>query len=131
MYFVNIYKLIALTVLDSRFALKYPTLTTDVILSTDEDRVFDSAYNFSLGYGKPVEILTFNDIHLLVNWVLPWEECPNFDPNSGMKVSRSVVHVSDLTLSTQIDRLRVGEQVRPSYHRAFEQPPAWRWSVQR
>jgi len=76
----------------------YPTLTTDVILSTDMDRVVDSAYTFSLGYGKPVEIITFDDIHLPVNWVLPWEECPNFDPESGMKVSPGLVHVSDLTL---------------------------------
>lgn len=91
-----------------QFASMYPTLTTDVILSTDMDRVVDSAYTFSLGYGKPVEIITFDDIHLPVNWVLPWEECPNFDPESGMKIVNEWVNKYIPPITKRLNNLLPG-----------------------
>ncbi|KAL4067169.1 histidine phosphatase superfamily [Scleroderma yunnanense] len=68
-----------------QFALQYPTFYTKVLLSSNVTRVVDSAYYFGLGYGKPTEIETVDQRKLPVNWILPWESCPKYDPAQAFK----------------------------------------------
>lgn len=76
--FFNVLKSVSFTALHSSFALHYPAFSTDVLLSSTVQRVIDSAHYFGLGYGKPTEIVTVDQLHVPVNWILPWESCPKF-----------------------------------------------------
>ncbi|KAL4067171.1 histidine phosphatase superfamily [Scleroderma yunnanense] len=64
-----------------QFSLEYPTFSTDVFLSSTVQRVIDSAQYFRLGLGQDAKIVTVDELGLPVNWILPWESCPNFKPD--------------------------------------------------
>ncbi|KAG0707683.1 phosphoglycerate mutase-like protein [Suillus ampliporus] len=74
------------------FALKYPHLTTDVILSSDSDRVVESARWFALGFfglDPDVRIVTVSDTDDPVSWITPapGPACPKFDFSFGRQVT--------------------------------------------
>ena len=60
-----------------RFALRYPTLSTDLISSTTVPRVIDSSHFFAQGFfgldAKDVEFLAVSDDP--VSWLTPWKSC--------------------------------------------------------
>lgn len=62
-----------------RFALRYPTFSTDEVVSTTVPRVIDSAYFFSQGFfGREAEDITYlttADFEDPVSWLVPWESC--------------------------------------------------------
>ncbi|KIK42032.1 hypothetical protein CY34DRAFT_166320 [Suillus luteus UH-Slu-Lm8-n1] len=74
------------------FALKYPHLTTDVILSSDSGRVVESARWFALGvFGldPDVRIVTVNDKDDPVSWITPapGPACPKFNYSFGRQAT--------------------------------------------
>ncbi|KAG2157184.1 phosphoglycerate mutase-like protein [Suillus clintonianus] len=74
------------------FALKYPHLTTDVILSSDSGRVVESARWFALGlFGldPDVRIVTVSDTDDPVSWITPapGPACPKFDYSFGRQAT--------------------------------------------
>ncbi|KAF8844472.1 phosphoglycerate mutase-like protein [Paxillus ammoniavirescens] len=87
------------------FALKYPHLTTDTILSSDSERVVESAHWFAGGYfGRDVEHVKFlnvTDLDVPVSWItpVPGPACPNFSFAYGRNVSEaySKVYIPSIT----------------------------------
>ncbi|KAG1756698.1 phosphoglycerate mutase-like protein [Suillus paluster] len=74
------------------FALKYPHLTTDVVLSSDSDRVVESAHWFALGFfglDPDVRIITVGDTDDPVSWITPapGPACPKFDYSFGRQAT--------------------------------------------
>ncbi|KAG1891092.1 phosphoglycerate mutase-like protein [Suillus subluteus] len=74
------------------FALNYPHLTTDVILSSDSGRVVESARWFALGFfglNPNVRIVTVNNKDDPVSWITPapGPACPNFDYGFGRQAT--------------------------------------------
>ena len=63
-----------------RFALRYPTFSTDDVVSTTVQRVIDSARFFSQGlFGRgadDIDYWTTDDFEDPVSWLVPWESCP-------------------------------------------------------
>ncbi|KAI9566387.1 phosphoglycerate mutase-like protein [Boletus coccyginus] len=61
------------------FALRYPTFSTDEVVSTTVPRVIDSAHFFSQGFfGREAEDITYlttADFEDPVSWLVPWESC--------------------------------------------------------
>lgn len=80
----------------SRLALRYPTLSTDVVLSTPVQRVMDSSYFFAQGFfGLEAENVTFHTVTDLddpVSWITPWKSCPRFPGRPSHQVNL-VAHV--------------------------------------
>jgi acid phosphatase len=74
-----------------RFALRYPTFSTDEVVSTTVQRVIDSARFFSQGFfGREAEdthFLTTDDFKDPVSWLVPWESCPNLSPAGAQQVN--------------------------------------------
>ncbi|KAH0837768.1 phosphoglycerate mutase-like protein [Lanmaoa asiatica] len=64
----------------AEFALRYPTFSTDVVVSTTVQRVIDSAYFFAQGFfgleAEDVTFLTTDDFDDPISWLDPWESCP-------------------------------------------------------
>ncbi|KAF8136585.1 phosphoglycerate mutase-like protein [Boletus edulis] len=64
------------------FALRYPNLSTDVVVSSPIQRVMDSSYFFAQGFfGLKTENITFRTVTDLddpVSWITPWKSCPKF-----------------------------------------------------
>ena len=60
-----------------RFALRYPTLSTDLVSSTTVPRVIDSSHFFAQGFfgldAKDIEFLAVSDDP--VSWLTPWISC--------------------------------------------------------
>jgi acid phosphatase len=82
----------AIVVTNTRFALKYPHLTTSEILSSDSDRVVESARWFALGFfglDADVRISTVSDTDVPVSWITPapGPACPNFDYSYGRQAT--------------------------------------------
>ncbi|KAJ8594145.1 phosphoglycerate mutase-like protein [Rhizopogon salebrosus TDB-379] len=74
------------------FVLKYPHLTTGEILSSDSDRVVESARWFALGFfglDADVRISTVSDTDVPVSWITPapGPACPNFDYSYGRQAT--------------------------------------------
>ncbi|KAF9222916.1 phosphoglycerate mutase-like protein [Gyrodon lividus] len=77
------------------FALKYPNLSTNTILSSWWERVIESAHFFALGDFGPdsqdVQFKTVDDLAVDVNWILPWDACPNY--GSGAAVALQAAYM--------------------------------------
>ncbi|KAF8546057.1 phosphoglycerate mutase-like protein [Imleria badia] len=62
------------------FALRYPTFSTNEVVSTTVPRVIDSAHFFSQGFfGRGAENITYlttDDFTDPVSWLDPWVSCP-------------------------------------------------------
>ncbi|KAG1875199.1 phosphoglycerate mutase-like protein [Suillus tomentosus] len=76
------------------FALKYPHLTTDTILSSDSSRVVESARWFALGFfglDPDVRIVTVNNKDDPVSWITPapGPACPKFNYSFGQQATRT------------------------------------------
>jgi|SRR6267154_3220925 len=72
--------------------MRYPYLTTDTILSSDSERVIESARWFALGFfglDADVRILTVNNKDDLVSWITPapGPACPKFDYSFGAEAT--------------------------------------------
>ncbi|KAG6336402.1 hypothetical protein ID866_2675 [Astraeus odoratus] len=69
------------------FALQYPTLSTDVVLSSSTQRVVDSSHYFGHGFfggnADKVKFLTVDDLDVPVNWITPWKSCPKQSEKEG------------------------------------------------
>ncbi|KAN0077086.1 Histidine phosphatase superfamily [Tylopilus felleus] len=64
------------------FALRYPKISTDVVISSPVPRVVDSSCFFAKGFfGLKTENVTFRTVTDLddpVSWITPWKSCPKF-----------------------------------------------------
>lgn len=74
------------------FALNYPHLTTNVILSSDSGRVVESARWFALGFfglDPDVRIVTVNNTDDPVSWITPapGPACPKFNYSFGRQAT--------------------------------------------
>ncbi|KAF8435759.1 phosphoglycerate mutase-like protein [Boletus edulis BED1] len=62
------------------FSFRYPTFSTKEVVSTNVQRVIDSAHFFSQGFfGRGAENVTFlttDNFTDPVSWLVPWESCP-------------------------------------------------------
>ena len=69
-----------MTVYTGRFSLRYPTFSTDDVISTTVPRVIDSAHFFTQGlFGREAENITFlttDNFSDPVSWLTPWSACP-------------------------------------------------------
>lgn len=69
------------------FALQYPTLSTDVVLSSPVQRVVDSSRYFGHGFFggdvDTVEFVTVDELDVPVNWVTPWKSCLKYSEAKG------------------------------------------------
>lgn len=65
---------------NSRFALRYPTFSTDAVASTTVQRVKDSAHFFAQGFfglgAENITHMTTDNFDDPVSWIKPWETCP-------------------------------------------------------
>ena len=72
----------SLTCIVTRFALRYPKISTDVVISSPVPRVVDSSCFFAKGFfGLKTENVTFRTVTDLddpVSWITPWKSCPKF-----------------------------------------------------
>jgi acid phosphatase len=77
-----------------RFGLKYPSFTTETLLSSDVTRVIDSMYFFAVGrFGREVvdkKLLIFNDTRDGVSWITPWASCPGLSWSYASEASNQV-----------------------------------------
>ncbi|KAI6045755.1 phosphoglycerate mutase-like protein [Pisolithus marmoratus] len=69
------------------FALQYPTLSTNVVLSSTVQRVVDSAHYFGYGFFggdiDKVDFVTVDELDVPVNWITPWNSCPKYSEDEG------------------------------------------------
>lgn len=76
-----------------RFALRYPTFSTDEVVSTTVPRVVDSAHFFSQGFfgreAKAVTFLTPSNFTDPVSWLEPWQSCPKLSSVAPYQVTSS------------------------------------------
>ena len=74
----------------TRFALRYPNFSTDVVVSSPIQRVMDSSYFFAQGFfGLKTENVTFRTVTDLddpVSWIIPWRSCPRFSLHGSHQV---------------------------------------------
>ena len=74
-----------------RFALRYPTFSTDEVVSTTVQRVIDSAHFFSQGFigreAEDIDFLTTGDFDDPVSWLAPWKSCPNLSYDEAYQVN--------------------------------------------
>lgn len=74
-----------------RFAFRYPTFSTDEVVSTTVPRVIDSAHFFSQGFfGREAENITFlttKDFTDPVSWLDTWKSCPGIPYIPTMEVN--------------------------------------------
>jgi acid phosphatase len=65
-----------------RFALRYPTFSTDTVISSPVQRVVDSSLFFADGFfglaSDNITFLTVNDLDDPVSWIRPWKSCPSY-----------------------------------------------------
>ena len=73
-----------------RFALRYPTFSTDEVVSTTVPRVIDSAHFFSQGFfGREEEdiiFLTTDNFTDPVPWLVPWKSCRGLSYTPAIQV---------------------------------------------
>ncbi|KAF9227673.1 phosphoglycerate mutase-like protein [Gyrodon lividus] len=64
------------------FALRYPTFSADVVMSSPVQRVVDSSLFFAGGFfglaAENITFLTVNDLGDPVSWITPWKFCPKY-----------------------------------------------------
>ena len=74
-----------------RFTLRYPTFSTDEVVSTTVQRVIDSAHFFSQGFigreAEDIDFLTTGDSDDPVSWLAPWKSCPNLSYDEAYQVN--------------------------------------------
>lgn len=89
-----------------RFALRYPTFSTDEVVSTTVPRVIDSAHFFSQGFfGREAEDITYlttADFEDPVSWLVPWESCPKVPYAGPAQVSIILWLVCPAVLLTMV-----------------------------
>ncbi|KIJ69293.1 hypothetical protein HYDPIDRAFT_80969 [Hydnomerulius pinastri MD-312] len=91
-----------------QFSLKYPHLTADTVLTSDSERVVESAHWFGQGYfgldAEHIKYMNVTDLDDPVSWLtpVPGPACPNFSYDYGSQVSRAY---SDLYIPPINERL--------------------------
>lgn len=74
-----------------RFALRYPTFSTDEVVSTTVPRVIDSAHFFSQGFfgrgAENIKYLTSDNFTDPVFWLEPSESCPKLTADPAIEVN--------------------------------------------
>ncbi|KAH0827169.1 phosphoglycerate mutase-like protein [Lanmaoa asiatica] len=95
-----------------RFALHYPTLSTDVVLSSPVQRVIDSSYFFAQGFfGLKAENVTFRmvtDLDDPVSWINPWKSCPRFSHHQSHQAASQWAAKYVPPIAQRLDKLVPG-----------------------
>ena len=85
-----------------RFALRYPTFSTDEVVSTTVQRVIDSAHFFSQGFfgreAEDINFLTTDDFGDQVSWLDTWKSCPKLPFDEAQQVNFIVWLTSPVVL---------------------------------
>ncbi|KAH7889355.1 phosphoglycerate mutase-like protein [Phlebopus sp. FC_14] len=81
------------------FALRYPTFSTDRVISSPVQRVVDSSHYFAQAFfGREVDNVTFltvDDLDDPVSWITPWKFCPKYSEEPYRKTS-SILSIGDI-----------------------------------
>ncbi|KAG8217723.1 histidine phosphatase superfamily [Butyriboletus roseoflavus] len=98
-----------------RLALRYPTLSTDVVVSTPIQRVMDSSYFFAQGFfgsiAGNVTFRTITDLDDPVSWINPWKSCPKFSGHQSHQAALQWADKYVLPIAQRLDKLVPGVDI--------------------
>ncbi|KIJ16939.1 hypothetical protein PAXINDRAFT_168380 [Paxillus involutus ATCC 200175] len=94
------------------FALRYPTFSTDTVISSPVQRVVDSSLFFADGFfglaSDNITFLTVNDLDDPVSWIRPWKSCPSYTEDGYHETASEWANKYAPSIAHRLNRLLPG-----------------------